>query len=91
MTNWHIGYVTLLVTDYDEAEAQYRSVLGFELIEDTPMADGKRWVLVVPKLWRDPSAGLFKGRYIRPGARRFLTEAGSREISTPAAISSRTV
>jgi len=43
-----IGYVTLLVRDYDEAKAYYCQILGFDLIEDTPMPDGKRWVVVVP-------------------------------------------
>lgn len=43
----HIGYVTLVVRDYDEAITYYTNVLGFELVEDTPV-DGKRWVLVRP-------------------------------------------
>jgi catechol 2,3-dioxygenase-like lactoylglutathione lyase family enzyme len=49
MANQHIGYVTLLVRDYDEAKAWYCDALGFNLIEDTPLADGKRWVLVAPQ------------------------------------------
>lgn len=44
----HIGYVTLVVGDYDEAIHYYMSVLGFELVENTPLGDGKRWVLVRP-------------------------------------------
>jgi len=44
----HIGYVALLVKDYDEAITYYTRTLGFVLIEDTPLDDGKRWVLVVP-------------------------------------------
>jgi catechol 2,3-dioxygenase-like lactoylglutathione lyase family enzyme len=44
----HIAYVALVVRDYDEAKAYYCGVLGFELIEDTALADGKRWVLVAP-------------------------------------------
>ncbi|MGC9395793.1 MAG: VOC family protein [Anaerolineae bacterium] len=43
-----IGYVALLVRDYDEALAFYTGVLGFDLIEDTVLEDGKRWVLVAP-------------------------------------------
>ena len=42
-----IGYVALVVRDYDEALAYFTGVLGFELIEDTPV-DGKRWVLIAP-------------------------------------------
>ena len=44
----HLGALALLVTDYDEAIAWYTRALGFELIEDTDMGDGKRWVLLAP-------------------------------------------
>jgi catechol 2,3-dioxygenase-like lactoylglutathione lyase family enzyme len=44
----HIGYVTLLVRDYDEAMAWYCEKLGFKVVEDTPLSDGKRWVLLAP-------------------------------------------
>ena len=43
-----IGHIALLVENYDEAIAYYTSALGFQLLEDTPLADGKRWVLVAP-------------------------------------------
>lgn len=43
-----ISYVTLVVRDYDEAIDYYTRVLGFDLVEDTPLTDGKRWVLVAP-------------------------------------------
>ena len=45
----HIGAVTLLVPDYDEAISYFCKVLGFELVEDTPLDAGKRWVLVRPR------------------------------------------
>ena len=41
-----IAHVTFLVRDYDEAIAYYTRTLGFQLVEDTPVAEGKRWVLV---------------------------------------------
>ncbi len=41
-----IRRVSLLVRDYDEAIAFYVNVLGFELVEDTALGDGKRWVRV---------------------------------------------
>lgn len=44
----HIATVALVVRDYDEAIAYYTRVLGFDLIEDTPLTDDKRWVLVAP-------------------------------------------
>lgn len=43
-----LASVTLLVPDYDEAIAHYCRGLGFELIEDTDLGDGKRWVLIAP-------------------------------------------
>jgi catechol 2,3-dioxygenase-like lactoylglutathione lyase family enzyme len=48
MTRQFIGYVALLVRDYDEAKSWYCEVLGFSLLEDTLLPDGKRWVLVAP-------------------------------------------
>jgi catechol 2,3-dioxygenase-like lactoylglutathione lyase family enzyme len=44
----HLALIALLVRDYDEAIAYYRDVLGFELVEDTAMGAGKRWVVVSP-------------------------------------------
>ncbi|MCC3770653.1 VOC family protein [Streptomyces sp. UNOC14_S4] len=44
----HLGLVTVVVRDYDEAVAFYRDALGFELLEDTPLDGGKRWVVVAP-------------------------------------------
>jgi catechol 2,3-dioxygenase-like lactoylglutathione lyase family enzyme len=44
----HLALIALLVRDYDEAIAYYRDVLGFELLEDTAMGAGKRWVVVSP-------------------------------------------
>ena len=43
-----ISLVALLVRDYDEAIRFYTQALRFELLEDTPVADGKRWVRVAP-------------------------------------------
>jgi catechol 2,3-dioxygenase-like lactoylglutathione lyase family enzyme len=44
----HIAHVTLLVRDYDEARDYYIRVLGFTVVEDTPLDDGKRWLLLAP-------------------------------------------
>ncbi|MEO7478065.1 MAG: VOC family protein [Lysobacteraceae bacterium] len=44
-----IGAVTLVVDDYDSAIAYYTQVLEFELIEDAPRGERKRWVLVAPR------------------------------------------
>lgn len=45
----HLGAVSLLVRDYDEAIAFFVGKLGFALSEDTDMGGGKRWVRVTPK------------------------------------------
>ncbi|TCQ11749.1 putative enzyme related to lactoylglutathione lyase [Rhizobium sp. PP-F2F-G36] len=44
-----IARISVLVPDYDVALAFYRDALGFDLIEDTDMGGGRRWVLVRPK------------------------------------------
>ena len=43
-----IGLVTLVVAEYDEAIAFYRDRVGFELVEDTDLGEGRRWVVVAP-------------------------------------------
>lgn len=44
----HIGALSLLVRDYDEAIAWYRDKLGFTLVADDDLGGGKRWVMVAP-------------------------------------------
>ena len=44
-----IAHVALVVRDYDEAIDFYVHKLGFQLLQDTPLSDTKRWVLVAPK------------------------------------------
>jgi catechol 2,3-dioxygenase-like lactoylglutathione lyase family enzyme len=44
-----VGYIALVVREYDEAIDFYVNTLGFTLVEDTPIpAQKKRWVLVAP-------------------------------------------
>lgn len=44
-----LAHLTYLVCDYDEAIEFFTKALQFELIEDTPLTDSKRWVLVRPR------------------------------------------
>lgn len=45
-----LALVSVVVRDYDEALTFYVDVLGFELIEDSPVpAQAKRWVVVAPR------------------------------------------
>lgn len=55
-----IGSVALLVRDYDEAIAYYTQALGFTLLEDTVLGDGKRWVRVAPPGARETALLLAK-------------------------------
>lgn len=48
-TKKHLANVTLVVRDYDEAISYYTQKLGFKLIADVNLGDGKRWVLVAPE------------------------------------------
>jgi catechol 2,3-dioxygenase-like lactoylglutathione lyase family enzyme len=47
-----LGYIALVVRDYDEAIAFFTQSLGFEVLEDSASKDrlgqDKRWVLVAP-------------------------------------------
>ena len=48
-----LAAVTVLVPSYDDGLAFFRDVLGFVVLEDTPLAAPKRWVVVAPA----PGAG----------------------------------
>lgn len=58
-----LATVAVLVRDYDEAAAWYRTKLGFVLIEDTDLGNDKRWVVVAPS--------------VRNGARILLAKASN--------------
>jgi len=47
--NRRIAAVTLVVPDYDAGIDFYCGALGFELLEDASLSQGKRWVRVAPK------------------------------------------
>jgi catechol 2,3-dioxygenase-like lactoylglutathione lyase family enzyme len=46
VTNVRLALTTLVVPDYDAGIAFFAGALGFDLIEDTDMGGGKRWVVV---------------------------------------------
>ena len=45
-----LAAVTILVPSYDEGVAFFRDVLGFTVLEDTPLTPTKRWIVVAPSL-----------------------------------------
>jgi len=40
-----IAILSLVVDDYDRAISYYTEALNFKLLEDTPLDNGKRWLL----------------------------------------------
>ena len=49
MSNQKLFQISLLVKDYDEAIDFYTNKLFFKLLEDTPLSETKRWVVVAPR------------------------------------------
>ena len=75
--NQRIVQIALVVRDYDEAIAFYTQSLGFELLEDTDMGNGKRWVRVAPR--GTGSCGLLLARAATPAqAQAIGNQAGGR-------------
>jgi len=46
--DWRLETVVVPVSDVDRAKAFYVDTLGFELVADTEMGPGQRWVQVKP-------------------------------------------
>lgn len=44
----YLAQIALVVRDYDEAIDFYTNKLHFDLIEDTPLSEFKRWVVIAP-------------------------------------------
>lgn len=60
-----ISQISLLVRDYDEAIQFYTEALGFHLVEDTDLGNGKRWVRVAPS--EGAAMHLLLARAVNPG------------------------
>jgi catechol 2,3-dioxygenase-like lactoylglutathione lyase family enzyme len=72
-----LAQFTLVVRDYDEAIRWYTDVLGFVLLEDTPLDGGKRWVRVAPRA--DAETALLLARAASPDqAARVGDQTGGR-------------
>lgn len=72
-----LGYIALVVRDYDEAITFYTQSLGFQLIEDTDLGGGKRWVRVRPP--GSPGTDLLLAKAINPEqASRIGNQTGGR-------------
>ena len=45
-----LAAVTILVPSYEDGLAFFRDILGFAVVEDSPLSPSKRWVVVAPSL-----------------------------------------
>lgn len=70
-----LALTALLVREYDEAIAFYVDKVGFELVEDTDMGGGKRWVVVRP---RGSQGGLLLARAVGDQIDAVGRQAGGR-------------
>jgi catechol 2,3-dioxygenase-like lactoylglutathione lyase family enzyme len=70
-----LSLTALLVADYDAAIAFYVGQAGFDLVEDTDMGAGKRWVVVRPP---GSDAGLLLARATGEQTARIGDQAGGR-------------
>jgi len=70
-----LALTALLVRDYDEAIDFYVRKAGFELVEETDMGGGKRWVVVRPP---GSDAALLLARAVGDQARAVGDQGGGR-------------
>ena len=70
-----LALTALLVREYDEALDFYVRKAGFELVEDTDMGGGKRWVVVRPP---GSDAALLLARAVGDQARAVGDQGGGR-------------
>ena len=73
-----IAQFSLLVREYDEAIDFYVRVLGFELVEDTTLGDGKRWVRVRPA--GEAGAALLLARATTEAQRRLVGQQAAERV-----------
>jgi catechol 2,3-dioxygenase-like lactoylglutathione lyase family enzyme len=78
MRGRHLAHVAFLIRDYDEAIAYFTTRLGFRLIEDTPLSETKRWVLVSPGL--DDGATLLLARAADPAQAAAVGKQGGGRV-----------
>jgi catechol 2,3-dioxygenase-like lactoylglutathione lyase family enzyme len=72
-----ISQAALIVREYDEAIDFFTRALRFELLEDSPLGNGKRWVRVAPR--GGAGGALLLARAATPDQERFVgNQAGGR-------------
>lgn len=73
-----LAHLTCLVRDYDEAIAYFAETLKFDILEDTPLGDGKRWVLVRPR--GGIGASLLLAKAATPEQEAFIGKQGGGRV-----------
>jgi len=73
-----LALTSLLVPDYDEALAFFTQALRFEVLEDTPLAPGKRWLVVAPS--RQHGGALLLARASTPEQRALIGRQGGGRV-----------
>lgn len=73
-----LAHLTYLVRDYDEAIAYFAEALKFDILEDTPLGDGKRWVLVRPR--GGIGASLLLAKAATPEQEAFIGKQGGGRV-----------
>lgn len=58
----HLALISVLVYNYDEAIVFYTEKLNFILVEDTPLSETKRWVVLRPSL--DSQCGILLAKAV---------------------------
>jgi uncharacterized glyoxalase superfamily protein PhnB len=67
-----LGQITLLVDEYDKALSYYTELLGFELLENTPMSPEKRWVVIAPKASKEQGCKLLLAKANTPDQKKAI-------------------
>ncbi len=74
-----LAALSLLVREYDEAIEFFTRALQFQLMEDTPLGGGKRWVVVAPGARDGTGAKLLLARAVTDAQRAAVgNQAGGR-------------
>lgn len=72
-----LAAISLLVDEYDAAIDFFTRVLRFELVEDLPLGQGKRWVVVSPG---DRGARLLLARAANDGQKAAVGKQGGGRV-----------
>jgi uncharacterized glyoxalase superfamily protein PhnB len=73
----HLAAVTFLVREYGEAIEWFARCLGFSVLEDTDLGDGKRWVRMVA----DGGSALVLAKAVGDEQRSAIGKAAGRRVA----------